>query len=91
MCEGWLAVVTLCFLYNAWAVPFRQFFTNCQHEGNIRLWLLADYTADLVYLLDILLVKYRILVMRDGFWVKDRKELSKRRPHSRKRRGNVEF
>ena len=69
-CPGWLALVTFCFVYNAWAIPFRQFFRNYQHEDNITAWLVSDYLADLVYLLDILIIKYRIMFMENGFWVK---------------------
>ena len=76
-CPGWLALVTFCFVYNAWAIPFRQFFRNYQHEDNITAWLVSDYLADLVYLLDILIIKYRIMFMENGFWVKDRRELCK--------------
>ena len=36
-----------------------------------------DYLSDLIYLLDLVVVKYRIIVMKNGFWVKDKKELSR--------------
>ena len=70
-------MVTFCFIYNAWAIPFRQFFNNYQHPGNIRLWLISDYLSDFVFLLDILMIKYRIMFMKNGFWVKDHRELCK--------------
>ena len=72
---AWLALVTFCFIYNAWAIPFRQFFNNYQHQGNIRLWLISDYLSDFVFLLDMLMIKYRIMFMKNGFWVKDHREL----------------
>ena len=77
MSLAWLALVTFCFIYNAWAIPFRQFFNNYQHQGNIRLWLIADYLSDFVFLLDMLMIKYRIMFMKNGFWVKDHRELCK--------------
>ena len=39
------------------------------------MWLFLDYFADLLYLLDIVVFKYRIMFMKNGFWVKDKKEL----------------
>ena len=41
------------------------------------MWLFLDYLADLIYLLDLVVVKYRIMVMRNGFWVKEKRELSR--------------
>ena len=62
--------MTCCFVYNAWVIPLRQFFSQYQTQSNLGLWLGLDYTADLFYLLDIGLVKYRLIFMDDGFWVK---------------------
>ena len=75
MSVGWLALITVCFIYNAWAIPLRQFFKRYQQPHHLRVWLFLDYFADLLYLLDIVVFKYRIMFMKNGFWVKDKREL----------------
>lgn len=75
--SGWLSLITFCFIYNAWAIPLRQFFKHYQKPEHLKVWLFLDYLADLIYLLDLVVVKYRIMIMRNGFWVKDKRELSK--------------
>ena len=75
--SGWLALITSCFIYNAWAIPLRQFFKHYQKPEHLKVWLFLDYFADLIFLLDLVVVKYRIMIMKDGFWVKDKKELSR--------------
>ena len=67
--------MTLCFIYNAWAIPFRQFFKHYQQPQHLKIWFSLDYLADFLYLFDIMVIKYRIMFMRNGFWVKDKKEL----------------
>lgn len=32
-----------------------------------------DYLADLIYLIDLLFFKPRVMYLSDGFWIKDRK------------------
>ena len=60
-----------CFVYNAWVIPFRYFFSEYQNDDNIKYWFFFDYlVADMLYLLDILLFKYRVMYMENGFWVK---------------------
>ena len=71
--SGWLALVTSCFIYNAWAIPLRQFFKHYQTPEHLKVWLFLDYFSDLIYLLDLVVVKYRIMVMKNGFWVKDKR------------------
>ena len=75
--SGWLSLITFCFIYNAWAIPLRQFFKHYQKPEHLKVWLFLDYLADLIYLLDLVVVKYRIMIMRNGFWVKDKRELSR--------------
>ena len=41
------------------------------------MWLFLDYLVDSIYLFDIFVFKYRIMFMKNGFWVKDKKELGK--------------
>lgn len=43
--------------------------SDLQTRANLRFWLLCDYTCDLVYLLDLVLVKPRLTFMRDGITV----------------------
>ena len=70
-CQGWLAMMTLCFLYNAWVIPFRYIFSEYQTEDNYHVWFIIDYCiVDLAYLVDVLVFKHRIMYMENGFWVK---------------------
>ena len=68
---GWLAMMSVCFLYNAWVIPFRYIFSEYQTEDNYHVWFIIDYCiVDIFYLVDILVFKYRIMYMENGFWVK---------------------
>ena len=65
---GWLAVMAACFLYNAWVIPLRWVFFS---EQSFYLWFIADYCVmDLLYIIDIMVFKHRLLYMENGFWVK---------------------
>ena len=60
-----------CVLYNAWVIPFRSIFCEYQTDQNFHIWFIIDYcVVDLLYLMDILAFKYRLLYMENGFWVK---------------------
>ena len=60
-----------CFVYNAWVIPFRYIFREYQTTENIKTWFFVDYfVVDMLYLLDIILFKYRVMYMENGFWVK---------------------
>eukprot|EP00095_Tigriopus_kingsejongensis_P000955 snap_masked-scaffold83_size396513-processed-gene-0.1 protein:Tk00955 transcript:snap_masked-scaffold83_size396513-processed-gene-0.1-mRNA-1 annotation:"cyclic nucleotide-gated cation channel beta-1" len=72
----WLSLQALVFLYNAWVIPLRFFFPFTQNADNLFIWLLCDYCGDLIYLLDLLVYKHRLLYMENGFWVKDRRRLT---------------
>ena len=39
-------------MYNAWAIPLRFCFHIYQSEETVMQWAIADYSIDLVYLLD---------------------------------------
>lgn len=67
---AWLSVVSLTFLYNAWVIPMRSSFPF-QTPANTAYWLAADYGSDIVYTLDVLLVKHRLMYLYEGFWVRD--------------------
>ncbi|CAN7992143.1 unnamed protein product [Ixodes hexagonus] len=69
---SWLFVVSLCFLYNCWAIFLRAVFWEGSHAKELG-YLVCDYVCDLVYFLDILLFKSRIKFHSKGMWVEDPK------------------
>ncbi|XP_048253831.1 uncharacterized protein LOC124117231 isoform X2 [Haliotis rufescens] len=69
---GWLFLVMLAYMYNAWVIPLRGFFPY-QTSDNVWYWLICDYTFDLVYILDIVIFKVRIRFVNDGIIECDRK------------------
>jgi hypothetical protein len=68
---SWLFIVSLSFLYNAWVIPLRSSFPY-QTPDNQHIWIAVDLCADVIYLLDILFFKHRVMYLFEGFWVKDR-------------------
>lgn len=68
---SWLFLVTMSFVYNAFCIPFRASFPF-QTKENTPIWLAMDYVCDVIYLLDIIFVKHRLIYLYDGFWVKDK-------------------
>lgn len=48
----WSSVVSLAFLYNFWVIIYRFAFQEIDSE-NLGIWFTLDYTADLLYILDI--------------------------------------
>ena len=71
LCSGWLAVMAACVLYNAWVIPLRCIFFSAEELQSFHLWFIADYCVmDLLYIIDIMLFKHRLLYMENGFWVK---------------------
>lgn len=73
---SWLCIVSMSFLYNAWVIPLRSTFPF-QTPGNTSAWLTLDFCADVIYLLDIIFVKHRIMYLHEGFWVHDRNRTRK--------------
>ncbi|XP_037779458.1 potassium/sodium hyperpolarization-activated cyclic nucleotide-gated channel 4-like [Penaeus monodon] len=69
----WLLVVSIAYVYNAWVIPLRFVFSEYQNEQNLVYWMGADYTADLIYVMDILLFQSRIKYLANGFWVSSSK------------------
>lgn len=67
---AWLFIVSLSFLYNAWVIPLRSSFPY-QTPENTKYWIAVDICADVIYLIDILFVKHRVMYLFEGFWVKD--------------------
>ena len=61
------------FLYNAITIPLRAAFgldiSNSTDPGLIGVWLTCDHIADLVYVLDLLLVQSHISSLHRGVLV----------------------
>lgn len=68
---SWLCVVSLSFLYNAWVIPLRASFPF-QTKENTNIWLCCDFCADIIYLLDVVFFKHRVMYLFEGFWVKNK-------------------
>jgi len=68
----WLMIVTASYTYNCWVIPLRICFPY-QTKNNVYNWMYADYSMDLVYILDLILVKSRVMYLKDGFWIQDYK------------------
>ncbi|XP_071526716.1 uncharacterized protein CngB isoform X3 [Panulirus ornatus] len=66
---SWLLVTCIMYVYNAWVIPLRSVFSEYQTKDNLGYWLAADYLADLVYILDIVVFKSRVMYLDNGFWV----------------------
>ncbi|KAL0895086.1 hypothetical protein ABMA27_013546 [Loxostege sticticalis] len=78
---SWLLLVTYCYSYNAWCIALRATFPY-QTPENTPIWMAVDYFCDLVYLLDVGLVKPRLMFLHEGFWVN---ELAETRKNYRKK------
>jgi hypothetical protein len=64
-------------LYNACAIPLRAVFPY-QDETNVHVWLAIDYAADLVYLVDLVFVRHRVMFLnKSGFFETNKKALKR--------------
>ena len=54
-------------LHNIWMVP-----------RHLIAWLTMDYFGDLIYVIDMLLYKSRLMFMENGFWVKNKRRLTRK-------------
>ncbi|XP_048119101.1 cyclic nucleotide-gated cation channel beta-3 isoform X2 [Alosa alosa] len=70
----WLFFVTCAWNWNVWLIPVRWAFPY-QTPDNIHWWLLADYTCDCIYLMDILIFQPRLQFVRAGDIVCDKKDM----------------
>ncbi|XP_041804631.1 cyclic nucleotide-gated cation channel beta-3 [Chelmon rostratus] len=70
----WLFFVVAAWNWNVWLIPVRWAFPY-QTAENIHLWLLADYTCDLIYITDILVFQPRLQFVRGGDIVCDKKDM----------------
>ncbi|XP_062247622.1 cyclic nucleotide-gated cation channel beta-3 isoform X2 [Platichthys flesus] len=70
----WLFFVVAAWNWNMWLIPVRWAFPY-QTPENIHLWLLVDYTCDLIYITDILVFQPRLQFVRGGDIVCDKKDM----------------
>uniref|UniRef100_A0A8C7XWB5 Cyclic nucleotide gated channel subunit beta 1a n=1 Tax=Oryzias sinensis TaxID=183150 RepID=A0A8C7XWB5_9TELE len=61
----WLFCVVAAWNWNVWLIPVRWAFPY-QTSENIHLWLLADYTCDFIYILDMVIFQPRLQFVRGG-------------------------
>ncbi|CAO1416932.1 unnamed protein product [Diamesa tonsa] len=66
----WLFVVTVSFLYNAWVIPLRTAFL-IQTDVNRYIWIGLDIAADIIYMIDLIFIRHRVIYLHDGFWMRD--------------------
>lgn len=64
----WLAFVVSAFLYNAFGIPLRSTYPY-QTDENVLYWMICDYLGDIIYLIDMIIVKPRLTFMRGGITV----------------------
>ncbi|KAH9361990.1 hypothetical protein HPB48_014929 [Haemaphysalis longicornis] len=64
---SWQLAVSVCFLYNCWAIFLRAVFLEGSHADEAGFFA-CDYLSDLVYLFDVLLFKARIKFHSAGMW-----------------------
>ena len=70
----WLAVLTLAFVYNAGAIPFRAAF--CDHTDPYQpLWLACDYICDFLYIIDVIIWRASVTAPIHGIEVSDRRDI----------------
>lgn len=78
----WMSLAAFTVLYNAWVIPLRSTFPYQSPESRT-YWMICDYLADFIYVLDIVIVQPRIMFLSEGFWIKDmeftRKQYMKKR------------
>ncbi|KAK9737233.1 Ion transport protein [Popillia japonica] len=66
----WMSIAATFVLYNTWVIPLRGSFPY-QTLENRATWMFFDYLADLIYIIDIVLIQPRIMFLEDGFWMTD--------------------
>lgn len=71
----WTFVVSLAFLYNFWVLIYRFAFEEVQ-SSNMVAWFAMDYTADFIYILDVLF-HFRTGYLEDGVLQTDATKLRK--------------
>ncbi|CEF64657.1 Cyclic nucleotide-binding domain and Ion transport domain and RmlC-like jelly roll fold domain and Cyclic nucleotide-binding-like domain-containing protein [Strongyloides ratti] len=79
----WLAFVVLAFIYNALVCPLRSSYPY-QTPENLKYWMMIDYTADIIYILDIIFIKPRLSFMENGMLITSKAETKKHYLKSKK-------
>ncbi|KAM4047347.1 cyclic nucleotide-gated channel alpha-3 [Anomaloglossus baeobatrachus] len=69
----WLSIISVPVMYNWCFLVCRSCFDELQ-RNNIILWIVLDYSADLIYIMDTL-VRFRTGFLEQGLLVKDAKKL----------------
>ncbi|XP_075056223.1 cyclic nucleotide-gated channel alpha-3 isoform X1 [Mixophyes fleayi] len=69
----WLSIISIPVLYNWCFLVCRACFDEL-HKNNVILWLVLDYSADLIYIIDTI-VRFRTGFLEQGLLVKDAKKL----------------
>lgn len=64
----------LCYIYNCWVIPLLTFFPY-RTADNESAWFYVECAVDAAYVLDLLLIKPRVMYLEDGFWVRNTKSL----------------
>ncbi len=65
LCYYWSMVVSVAFLYNLWVISYRFAFEEITLE-TVQLWFTLDYSADFIYLLDLLMGFRTAFLNKDG-------------------------
>lgn len=63
-CYHWSLIVSLAFLYNFWSLSYRFAFQEINFD-TMPFWFTLDYSADLIYLLDIV-INFHTGYLEDG-------------------------
>ncbi|XP_045469967.1 cyclic nucleotide-gated channel rod photoreceptor subunit alpha isoform X1 [Harmonia axyridis] len=74
LCYYWSMVVSFAFLYNFWVIIYRFAFREIDRH-TILIWFCLDYTADFLYLMDIVF-HFRTGYLEDGVLQTDASKLS---------------
>ncbi|XP_018897668.2 cyclic nucleotide-gated channel alpha-3 isoform X1 [Bemisia tabaci] len=64
LCYYWSMIVSLAFLYNFWVIIYRFAFQEINRDS-ILVWFVLDYSADFLYIIDILF-HFRTGYLEDG-------------------------
>ncbi|OQV26238.1 Cyclic nucleotide-gated cation channel beta-1 [Hypsibius exemplaris] len=80
---SWLFIVSMAFMYNAYAIPFRAAFSDyTRPDWSMTYWFIVDYFCDLLYLIDIIVFKTSVKFVSNGVWVENRQDIVRRYTHS---------